>query len=238
MPETIDSIRRSQEGLPNPLSREIPGQSLTREPGEYAFEQPARVDDPIEAVNTIFEKLKEPKNLTSLLNLLDAGVSIESIVRTITFTGFVDGMITVDTAELINPILILEILALARKGGVGDPRILNSYPKESVTTDKSLEIMKQLKPKKYKTILEEAQALKADKRSSREDTLSAMAGSFMSDVSSPKIAAPPMLEAQPGFLSEQPPLEQGRTLLEESPVLEEAALPEETILPEEEEELV
>ena len=236
MPETIDSIRRSQEGLPNPLSREIPGQSLTREPGEYAFEQPARVDDPIEAVNTIFEKLKEPKNLTSLLNLLDAGVSIESIVRTITFTGFVDGMITVDTAELINPILILEILALARKGGIGDPRILNSYPKESVNTDKSLEIMKQLKPKKYKTILEKAQALKADKMINREDTLSAMAGSFMSDVSTPKIAAPPMLEAQPGFLAEQPPLEQGRTLLQESPVLEEAALPEETILPEEEEE--
>ena len=94
--------------------------------------------------------------------------------------------------------------------------------------------MKQLKPKKYKTILEDAQALKADKRSSREDTLSAMAGSFMSDVSSPKIAAPPMLEAQPGFLSEQPPLEQA-AFLEESPVLEEAALPEETILPEEEE---
>ena len=234
MPETIDSIRRSQQGLPNPLSREIPGQSLTREPGEYAFEQPARINNPVEAVDTIFEKIKEPNNLTSLLNLLDAGVSIESIVRTITFTAFTDGMITVDTAELVNPILILEILALARKGGIGDPRILNSYPEESVTVDKSLEIMKQLKPKKYKTILENAQALKEDKMISREDRLSAMAGSFMSDVSSPRMAAPPMLEAQPGFLDEQPPLEQA-ALPEEYPVLEEAALPEETILPEEEE---
>ena len=222
MPETVDSRRRSQQGLPNPLSREIPGQSLTREPGEYAFEQPARVNNPVEAADTLFEKIKEPNNLVSLLNLIDAGVTIESIVRTITFTAFVDGMITVDTAELINPILILEVLALARKGGVGDPRILNSYPKESVTSDKSLEIMRQLKPKKYKAILEKERALKGSRMISKEDRLSAMAGSFMSDVSSPKVAAPPMLEAQPGFLSEQPALEQ-------------AALPEETILPEEEE---
>ena len=226
MPETVDSIRRSQQGLPNPLSREIPGQSLTREPGEYAFEQPARISNPVEAADTLFEKIKEPNNLTSLLNLLDAGVTIESIVRTITFTAFVDGMVTVDTAELMNPILILEVLALARKGGVGDPRILNSYPKESITTDNSLEIMKQLKPKKYKTILENAQASRADKIISREDKLSAMAGSFMSDVSSPRMAAPPMREIQPGFLDEQPPLEQA-ALPEEYPVLEETILPEE-----------
>ena len=48
------------------------------------------------------------------------------------------------------------------------------------------------------------------------------------------MAAPPMREIQPGFLDEQPPLEQA-ALPEEYPVLEQDALPEETILPEEEE---
>ena len=200
MPETIDSIQRDQQGLPNPFSREIPGQSLTTPAGQYPFERPARIDNPAEATNVLLEKLTQPNNLISLLNLLDAGVSIESIVRTITFTGFVDGMITVDVAELINPILIIEILALARKAGIGDARLLNSYDRAAVNTEKTLEIMKQLKPKKYKNIREKANAL-AEKSREKRESPSALEGSFMA---SPMIAIAPIPEESPAFMPEEP----------------------------------
>ena len=200
MPETIDSIQRDQQGLPNPLSREIPGQSLTSPPGQYPFENPARINSPAQAADMFMGKLQEPNNLISLLNLLDAGVSIESIVRTITFTGFVDGMITVDVAELINPILIIEVLALARKAGIGDARLLNSYARPAVDTEKTLEIMQQLKPRKYKDIREKANAL-AEKSREERGSPPALEGSFMA---SPVVAIAPMPEESPAFMPEEP----------------------------------
>lgn len=204
MPETLDSIRRAQQGIPNPFRREIPGQSLTREPGEYPFEQPARIDNPVEAVDTLLQKLNEPSNLNSLLNLVDAGISIESIVRAITFSAFTDGMITVDTAELSNPILILEVLAIAKKAGISDSRILNSYPEDAVSMEDSLALMKQFKPKKYKTLLMRAQSLNEEKNIEQKDDFDAAEGSFMSPSSGPVLAAMPIREAEPGFVSEQP----------------------------------
>ena len=208
MPETIDSIQRDQQGLPNPFSREIPGQSLTSPLGQYPFENPARISSPVQAVDMFMEKLQEPNNLISLLNLLDAGVSIESIVRTITFTGFVDGMITVDVAELVNPILIIEVLALARKAGIGDARLLNSYDRPTVDTEKTLEIMQQLKPKKYKNIREKANALAEKSREEREksrqerESTPVIEGSFMA---SPVVAIAPFV-SETDIPTEAPPM--------------------------------
>jgi len=156
-----ESISRQQQGLPSHFARSIPGQSLTQPPGKYAWEKPAAINDIEEAKDAVMSEIMQPSNMKSIILLVDAGVAVESIVRAITFDGFVQGKWTPDIAELLNPILTLEFLAIVNSAGIEDIRILNKYETKEVKTSDALKIMKDLNPKKYGNL--KSKALKAVK---------------------------------------------------------------------------
>ena len=76
-------------------------------------------------------KMMIPANRMTMIQLVDAGVPIETLTRTITFTGFTQGKFTPDIAELLNPVVAGFIAIQADKAGI-TPRMLNNPPKTSI----------------------------------------------------------------------------------------------------------
>tara|TARA_Y100000593_G_C4287440_1_gene326295 strand:- start:893 stop:1498 length:606 start_codon:yes stop_codon:yes gene_type:complete len=92
----------------------IPGQSLTDEPGRWAWENPPKITDPDEAVSFVITRFEQSqKTQSAYTKLITAGMPIESLVNTISFGGFVEGQWTVDIAEIIKPPLMSFFIAFA-----------------------------------------------------------------------------------------------------------------------------
>lgn len=235
------SQERSEQGLPSHFARSVPGQSLTQSPGEYAWENPPRITTVEEAYELVMQGMRQPDNLLNLSSLIDAGVSIESIVRGVTFNGFIEGQWTPDVAEMLNPILIFEILAFAKQSGIPiqDIRMLNSYPDAKIPASKTVEIMKELNPIKYERKRKQALAERDARRSKTTEQPMTERESFMDIIPAPEILEEPVVTSQLPFMDQKPfaqemPMEDmpvDQTTMEELPVdqttMEE--LPEEII---------
>lgn len=91
----------------DPFDMPVPGQSLTDEPRKWAWENPPQfstVDDSLQhVIDKIESSEKAQKGYDELITL---GMPIESLVNTITFGGFVEGLWTVDIAEMLKPPLM------------------------------------------------------------------------------------------------------------------------------------
>ena len=109
---------------PNDFDRPIPGQSLTDEPGNYPWEHPPQYSDVREARDRIFEGMTQEENAKQLLTMLVSDVPAEAIVRTVLFAGFTEGKWTVDMATLLAPIVLVQVVSMAKAAGVEKFRIL------------------------------------------------------------------------------------------------------------------
>lgn len=84
----------------NPYDRPIPGASLTVEPGSRPWEQPPQYVDPDEFIEYLLDKFSEEQNAHRAFALMEAGMSIETIVKTVMTAAFAEGKITPDVALL------------------------------------------------------------------------------------------------------------------------------------------
>ena len=109
---------------PEEFDRPIPGQSLTDEPGNYPWEHPPQYTDLREARDRIFEGMTQEENAKQLLTMLVSDVPAEAIVRTVLFAGFTEGKWTVDMAALLAPVVLIQIISMAKAAGVEKFRIL------------------------------------------------------------------------------------------------------------------
>tara|TARA_B110000285_G_C14710876_1_gene417718 strand:- start:102 stop:605 length:504 start_codon:yes stop_codon:yes gene_type:complete len=109
---------------PNDFDRPIPGQSLTDEPGNYPWEHPPQYSDVREARDRIFEGMTQEENAKQLLTMLVSDVPAEAIVRTVLFAGFTEGKWTVDMATLLAPIVLIQVVNIAKAAGIKKFRIL------------------------------------------------------------------------------------------------------------------
>lgn len=100
------------------FSGPVPGESLTLPPKNQPWEQPPQFVRMEDAMNFLFNQLLEPKFFKQLMKMLDAGMSVEAIVRTILFGGFTMGKWTVDLAMLMYKPLMLTIITLAKSAGI------------------------------------------------------------------------------------------------------------------------
>ena len=109
---------------PDEFDRPIPGQSLTDEPGNYPWEHPPQYTDLREARDRIFEGMTQEENAKQLLTMLVSDVPVEAIVRTVLFAGFTEGKWTVDMAALLAPVVLIQVIGLAKAAGIEKFRIL------------------------------------------------------------------------------------------------------------------
>ena len=101
------SMASYEEPDVNRLDAPIPGQSLTDEPGNYPWEHPPKTPSIEEATDYVYESIMKPENMERMFTLLRMGIPIEALVKIITFSGFLEGRWTVDTAKLLEPIVAM-----------------------------------------------------------------------------------------------------------------------------------
>ena len=136
----------------DPFSAPPAGFSLTTPPGQSNWEQPPEHVDLETAFQEIKEKMMVPETRMTMLQLMDAGMPIETLVRTITFVGFSEGKFTPDLAEMLNPLLTMYMTIEADKAGI-TPRLLNNPPPSSIDPKTVMTIMKDLNPDRYVELL-------------------------------------------------------------------------------------
>ncbi len=89
----------------SPFDRPIPGQSLTDEPKNNPWENPAEMSDMTEITKFYINKLANQDVIDDLAVMMQTGIPLKPIVETITTTGVMRGMHTVDAGMLVGPVI-------------------------------------------------------------------------------------------------------------------------------------
>jgi len=108
------------EGIGNPFDTPIPGQSLTDEPGNYPWEHPPQYVTTDGAADHLWNKMSEPEFAEQIIAMLDAGVPVEAIGRTVLFGGFLKGKFSPDVAFIIAEPVMKMIATIGVIAGVED----------------------------------------------------------------------------------------------------------------------
>ncbi len=104
----------------DPFNTPIPGQSLTDEPGNYPWEHPPRQTDPEVVLENIWRSMTSPEAVEEMIYLLESGMPVEGIARTIVFAGFMEGEFTPDLGfTLAEPIMEM-ITSIGMRAGIDD----------------------------------------------------------------------------------------------------------------------
>ena len=134
----------------------VPGQSLTDEPGKWAFEKPPQITDVDDAVVYVINKVEESNGgKEELKKQMMAGMPIESIVNTISFAGFTDGQWTPDIAELIKLPLSSYFLMMAQEDNI--PAVMfNQDPEadQGMSDEQVVSHMKEGNPRAFEHVQE------------------------------------------------------------------------------------
>tara|TARA_E500000305_G_scaffold982_1_gene988 strand:+ start:491 stop:1009 length:519 start_codon:yes stop_codon:yes gene_type:complete len=127
----------------NPFDAPIPGQGLTDKPGNYPWEHPPQYTDTMEASEFIWDKLTEPLFAQQIIGMLDAGVSVEAIARTVVFAGFTEGKFTPDVGFMLAETVMKMIATIGFTGDVKKFRI----SMQDLTNNKQMKEILNLKSK-------------------------------------------------------------------------------------------
>lgn len=96
----------------------IPGQSLTAEPKNYAWENPPQFSTPEESLVFHLERLQEPERTKSVLGLIDLGLDIKTLTEGILRGAVADGRHSIDVSMIIAPIIHEYIVGSAEAAGL------------------------------------------------------------------------------------------------------------------------
>ena len=110
--------REYEQGVGDPFDAPVPGQSLTDTPGNYPWEHPPQFTDPEEVTEYLWVTMHQKQLTEQLIGMLDAGVPVEAIGRTILFAGFMEGKFSPDIAFLITEPVMKMIAAIGLQCGV------------------------------------------------------------------------------------------------------------------------
>lgn len=83
----------------------IPGVSLTTTPGNAPYERPPETQDPAEATKRHVEHLNDPEVMEAIIDFLEMGASIKTVVEGVTRNAVMNGIHSVDVSMLVAPVL-------------------------------------------------------------------------------------------------------------------------------------
>lgn len=100
------------------LSAPIPGQSLTDNPKNYAWERPPQMVDYEEATKFYINRLAKQDVMDDLAVAFDGGMPISAFVETLTTTGVSEGLHSIDVSLIISPVLHAFVKAAMMQYGI------------------------------------------------------------------------------------------------------------------------
>lgn len=87
----------------NPFDRPIPGQSLTDEPKNNPWENPAEMSDMMEVTKYYINRLANQDVIDDIGTLMMTGIPLKPVVESITTAGVMRGLHTVDAGMNVSP---------------------------------------------------------------------------------------------------------------------------------------
>ena len=114
----------------NPFDAPVPGQSLTDRPGNANWEHPPQFADPDEALQFIYSRMMNAESASRIAMMLDTGIPVEAVARTIIFSGFVEGKWSPDVAFLILETVMKMILTIGGVAQIPDLKVSMPRPDE------------------------------------------------------------------------------------------------------------
>jgi hypothetical protein len=150
----------------NPFDTPVPGQSLTDTPGNYPWEHAPQFATVEDASHAIWNGIHKEDTMEKILVLLDAGLTVEEIVKVIVFAGFVEGKFNPDVGLLLVPIVSDMLVAMGKKAGI--EKIKLERPKEN-TTEQLIETVLEQKPDNMKDEPEEEKKMSKGLMSKKEE---------------------------------------------------------------------
>jgi len=102
----------------HPLEAPIPGQSLTSEPKNVPWEYPARITDPMDALEFHMEQLSDENTVDNIMEMLEVGIPISVVASSMLTVAVMDGEHSLDVKLIIKPLVENHIKSLAEVTGI------------------------------------------------------------------------------------------------------------------------
>ena len=96
----------------------IPGQSLTDEPNNFAWERPPEYTDPNDAIMFHLDRLAEEPIAESVLFLMEFGYPVDVLTRSILTGAVAEGIHSIDVSLIISDVIEEEMSYMARTAGI------------------------------------------------------------------------------------------------------------------------
>lgn len=137
-----------------------PGHSLTEDNSKWPWGRPPEMVDPDQAMDSLVDKLMDPRKKQEMFKLLMVGVSVEVIVEGMLFQAFRDGRFTPDVGLLIKGPLGIVIADMAEEDNIPYRLFENDNAlDEGVMDDKTfVQMMKDNNPQMFEYIRENLNA--------------------------------------------------------------------------------
>jgi hypothetical protein len=113
--------------IPTLFEGPVPGQSLTDEPKNAPWENPAMYADPLDALEFYMKKLGDVEAQEELIDTLDIGVPISIVADSMLSNGVMNGIHSVDTKLILKPYIALQVKAIADVVGVDYKETMLDY---------------------------------------------------------------------------------------------------------------
>ena len=92
----------------------IPGQSLFTTPNERPYERPSELDTVDDALSYYFTNLRDPEIIDDLMTVVDMGIPLEPIVKTLYMSSVMNGIHNLDVGLIVAPVLSEFLAAVAK----------------------------------------------------------------------------------------------------------------------------
>ena len=153
--QVVEFARNSGNQFDPILAGSAPaGIGMTQDKGKWQWEQPPLISNPDQAVDSVIEQFELAKE--NIIKLMVAGISIEEIVSTTVFNGFMEGKFNPDIAELIKPALSLYLMKLADDVDAPFKLYAEDQPTNEIDDEELFQVMQQRNPEMFNKMLENA----------------------------------------------------------------------------------
>jgi len=96
----------------------IPGQSLTDEPKNFAWERPPEIVDPNKAIAYHMDYLNTPEVVESTLFVLASGLPVKNFVDVLLTNAVGNGMHSIDVSLIIKPVIQEAVTLTAKEADI------------------------------------------------------------------------------------------------------------------------
>ena len=156
------AIRQETQAF-DPFAKAIPGQSFTDEPGLRPYERPPLETDPEKLYKTLDEQLNEESTANKIADILDVGVSAETLSETLMMKCFAEGVCSPDVAEIVKPFIFLSVVEIGTEHSVTKMALFNENMEESsMDPESKLELMKKLDSERFDDTMQTIENMSRD----------------------------------------------------------------------------